>query len=183
MIRSLIGGMPPYMRLRYLGFVRMMKYCDVLAVVHEAILPTVADLVAVAAPHLSAPLMVYPRIGRLSTIQQNRLAELPVGFTMTGTQTRYRLRILRELIKAFKRAGWYAPVYKHVPFEIPVTTASFANNTPARDSVHPDAPDFPPYLRAQYIAASPEYLFNLKPNANPPGCLAWTDSGIDQEIQ
>ena len=31
-IRSLVGGMPPYMRLRYLGFVRMMKYCDLLVV-------------------------------------------------------------------------------------------------------------------------------------------------------
>ena len=58
---------------------------------------------------------------------------------MTGTQTRYRLRILRELIKLFKRTGWYAPVYKHVAFEIPATTVSFANDATARNSVFPEA--------------------------------------------
>ena len=162
-IRSLIGGMAPYMRLRYLGFVRMMKYCDVLAVVHEAILPTVAELVAVV-PHLSAPLMVYPRIGPLSAVQKGRLSDLPVGFTMTGTQTRYRLRISRELVKAFKRAGWYAQVYKNVAFELPMTTISSQNDTATAD-----APNFPPYLRVQYNSASPEYLFNL----NPPQTAHW----------
>jgi hypothetical protein len=167
-IRSLFGGMPPYMRLRYLGFIGMMKYCDLLAGVHEAILPTVAELVAESAPHLPAPLMVYPRI-TLSALQKNRLADLPVGFTMTGTQTRYRLRILRELIKSFKRTGWYAPVYKHTPFELPVAAASFANDSTTRDSVSPDAPNFPSYLRAQYNSASPEYLFNL----NPPQTADW----------
>jgi len=168
-IRSLVGGMPPYMRSRYLGFVRMLKYCDLLAGVHQAILPTVAEAVAESAPHLSAPLMVYPRIA-LSTVQQGRLADLPVGFTMTGTQTAYRSRILRELSKLFKRSGWYGAVYKLLPFEIPLATVSFANDAPVlRDSASTGAPNFPPYLHAQYSSASPEYLFNL----NPPQTAHW----------
>ena len=168
-LRSRVGGMPPYMRSRYLGFVRALKYCDLLTGVHQAILPTVADAVAETAPHLSAPLMVYPRIA-LSTVQQSRLAELPVGFTMTGTQTRYRSRILRDLAKLFNRFGWYAPVYKLLPFEIPLATVSIANGAQAvRNSAAPDDPNFPPYLRAQYSSASPEFLFNL----NPPQTAHW----------
>jgi len=166
-VRSQFGGMPPYMGMRYRGFVRMLKYCDLLAVVHPAILPTVAELVDEAATHLPPPLMVYPRIDSLSTLQQNRFADLPVGFTMTGTQTRYRREILRKLTKAFKRFGWYAAVYKNVPFEVPATTISSANDKKARASSESSA--FPDYLRAQYDLASPEFLFNF----NPPQTADW----------
>ena len=166
-VRTLVGGMPPYMGMRYHGFVRMLKYCDLLAVVHPAILPLVSQMVGELAPHLPSPLMVYPRISSLSTLQQNRFADLPVGFTMTGTQTRYRREILRKLTKAFKRFGWYAAVYKNVPFEVPTTTISSANDKKARASS--EFSDFPGYLRAQYNLASPEYLFNF----NPPQTADW----------
>ena len=116
-LRPLAGGMPSYMQLRYLGFVRALQYCDLLTVIHPAILPTISQLVGQHGPGLAAPLPLYPQIGPLSVVQLNRLWHLPVGFTMTGTQTRYRTRITRGLVRKFARVGWFAPIYKHMPFE------------------------------------------------------------------
>lgn len=36
-LRHLAGGVPSYMQLRYVGFVRALQYCDLLAVIHPAI--------------------------------------------------------------------------------------------------------------------------------------------------
>jgi hypothetical protein len=153
-LRPLAGGMPSYMQLRYLGFVRALQYCDLLTVIHPAILPTISQLVEQCGPRLAAPLPVYPQIGPLSIVQLNRLWHLPVGFTMTGTQTKYRIRITRNLVRKFERVGWFAPIYKHVPFE-----------APANDSTVSDSDE---YL-ADYHSFAPEYLFNI----NPPQTSNW----------
>ena len=84
--RSLLGGTQSYMRLRYLGFISALKYCDLLAAIHPQIMPAVSEMAKEAAPGLRVPLMVYPQI-EISAFQQQRLADLPVGFTMTGTKT------------------------------------------------------------------------------------------------
>lgn len=151
-LRHLAGGVPSYMQLRYVGFVRALQYCDLLAVIHPAILPTISQLVEQSGPRLPTPLSIYPQIGPLSVVQLGRLWHLPVGFAMTGTQTRYRTGISRRLIRKFQRVGWFAPIYKHVPFE-------------ARTNETFDSDD---YL-ADYHTASPEYLFNI----NPPQTSNW----------
>ena len=151
-LRPLVGGSESYMQMRYLGFVRALQYCDLLAVIHPAILPTISQLVQGSGPALAAPLPVYPQIGPLSVVQLNRLWHLPVGFSMTGTLTRYRGGLMRRLVRKFQRVGWLTPVYRHVPFE------ASANDTPESDD----------YL-ADYIAAAPEYLFNI----NPPQTENW----------
>jgi hypothetical protein len=152
-MRPLLGGAPSYMHMRYLGFISALKYCDLLTVVHPLIGTGVSDVLQEHGPHLAKPLMVYPRIGQLSPVQIDRLWNLPLGFTMTGTHTYYRSRISRDLIRKFARAGWFAPIYRHVPFEAP-------NAEIAPDDVS---------MLAEYHAISPEYLFNI----NPPQTETW----------
>jgi hypothetical protein len=154
-LRPLLGGMPSYMQLRYLGFVQVLAHCDLLTAVHPSIVPTVADLTGEFG--LAPPLMVYPQIGPLPVVQLNRLWHLPVGFTMTGTQTRYRSRIMRDLVRKFERVGWFTPLFKRLPFE----------NPPA-DPLDTEAEDY----MADYQSVSPDYLFNI----NPPQTANWAYS-------
>jgi hypothetical protein len=82
-----------------------------------------------------------------------------VGFTLTGTHTLYRRRIVRDLIRKFARIGWLAPIYKHLPFER-AAVASIGDDAIASDS----EPDL-----AEYHANFPELLFNI----NPPQSAKW----------
>jgi hypothetical protein len=156
--QPLIGYRPSYMRRRCRGFAAALRYCDLLVVVHPQILPTVAKLVEQLAPHLQEPLPVYPQIGPLSVVQLNRLWNLPVGFTMTGTQTRFRNQIMRSLVRTFANAGRLAPPYKHTGFESPPTLS--ADKLAAADSQN--------YL-CDYHSVEPDYLFNI----NPPQTAKW----------
>jgi hypothetical protein len=152
-IKSSLGGLPSYMQLRYRGFVGVLKHCDILAVLHPRILPEVTKLAA-SETRLAPPLMVHPQIGALGAVQQGRLADLPVGFALTGTLTGYRRRITRSLIQQFQRVGWFGPLYKHVPFEAANATSSEYETD---------------FLKAEYDSIEPDYLFNL----NPPQTENW----------
>jgi hypothetical protein len=164
-LRSLIGGMSSYMRMRYLGFVRTLEYSDLLASVQPAILRTLSE-VGTWPSHLASPLMVYPRIVTLPAIQRNRLEDLPVGFTMTGTRTSYRSQIARRLVRTFRHAGWFAPIFQHVPFEAPPTSSS----STFKQGAHASRPSSSPaYLQAQYDSITSGYLFNI----NPPQTSEW----------
>ena len=153
-LRHLVGSPPSYLQMRYRGFVRALQYCDLLAVIHPAILPTISQLVRQSGPDLASPIAVYPRMGPLSVVQLNRLWHLPVGFSMTGTQTRYRVGLTRRLVRKFQRVGWLSPIYKHIPFE-----------ASANDALPSDLDD---YL-TDYQSVAPEYLFNI----NPPQTENW----------
>ena len=153
-LRTLVGGVPSYMQMRYHGFTSALQYCDLLAVIHPAILPTISQLVRQSGPGLASPFAVYPRIGPLSVVQLNRLWQLPVGFTMTGTQTRFRAGLTRRLVRKFQHVGWLSPIYKHIPFE-----------ASANDALPSDSDD---YL-TDYQSVAPEYLFNI----NPPQTENW----------
>jgi len=168
-LRALVGGMPSYMRMRYLGFVNVLEHCDLLTSVQPAILQTLSE-VGTLGSHLASPLMVYPRIGTLPSLQQNRLEDLSAGFTATGTRTRYRSQVARKLVRTFKRAGWFAPIYRHVPFETPpASIASAAKGGRTHPSRSPTTPSIPTYLQAQYDSITPSYLFNI----NPPQTSEW----------
>lgn len=168
-LRPMFGAMPSYMRMRYLGFVSALAYCDLLTSVQPAILQTLSELGTLDS-HLASPLMVYPRIGALPGRQQDRLADLPAGFTMTGTFTRYRSQIGRRLIKTFRRAGWFAPIFQHVPFETPPSLVpSTDDKDEALTSRYSRSMSIHSYLQAQYDTITPGYLFNI----NPPQTSEW----------
>jgi hypothetical protein len=151
-IRPLLGKQPSYMRLRYLGFVRALKYWDVIAVVHKDILPALSELAHECERLVAAPLVVYPEVGPLTIQQQNRLRTLPIGFTTTGTRTAYRRGVTRRLIRTCRRVGWVTAIYKHIPFEeSPANISSLQDPQKLYNSLHP------------------EYLFNL----NPPLTARW----------
>ena len=145
-VRSLRRRAPSYMRQRYLGFVEAVKHCDLVVAVHVGILPGASELLSQCASRAAPPLLVYPQIGPLTVQQQNRLRTLPIGFTMTGTMTRYRAAITRKLIDTFELLGWSGPVFKHVPFEQPPVASSVLDE-----------------LHLAYNSIYPEYLFNLNP--------------------
>ncbi len=153
-LRQLVGSPPSYLQMRYRGFVHALQHCDLLAVIHPAILPTISELIRQSGPALASPFAVYPRMGPLSVVQLNRLWHLPVGFTMTGTQTRYRVGLTRRLVRKFQRVGWLSPIYKHIPFE-----------ASANDALPSNLDD---YL-TDYQSVAPEYLFNI----NPPQTENW----------
>lgn len=162
-LKSLAVGVPPYMRQRYLGFAQALKYCNLLTTIHPLIVPAAAELAKGVAPNLPAPLMIYPQIGQLSQAQQDRLWSLPVGFTMTGTQTPYRVRILRELVRKFKRLGWSTPLYQNRAFGAPRSSTSSAD-------VARQAQDLASIL--DYDTVRPDFLFNV----NPPQSAKWAYS-------
>ena len=167
-LRALIGGMPSYMRMRYLGFVRTLEYSDLLASVQPAILQTLSEARAWD-PNRAPALMVYPRIGMLRAAQQHRLEDLPVGFIMTGTFTSYRRQIARKLVRTFRRAGWFASIFQHVPFEAAPVSSSSTSKEPAHTSRFSSTPSTPAYLQAQYDSMAPGSLFNI----NPPQTSEW----------
>jgi hypothetical protein len=165
-VRSLRGGTPSYMRLRYLGFVRALRYCDLVAVIHPQILSGLSQGLDRAATSIS-PLPLYPQIGPLSSMQQDRLQNLPIGFTMTGTQTPYRRRMARKLAQAFQRGGWLGELYKHYSFESSPALLSAVADT--QDDDLRSASSSAEKLRSYYAASAPDYLFNL----NPPQTAKW----------
>lgn len=164
-LRALIGAMPSYMRMRYLGFVSALEYCDLLTSVQPAILGTLSEL----GSHLPSPHMIYPRIGALPNLQRYRLEDLPAGFIMTGTLTSYRSQIARNVIKTFRRAGWFAPIFQHVPFEAPPASVPSTAKGGADLSGSSRGPLAHTYLQAQYDTIAPTYLFNI----NPPQTSKW----------
>lgn len=153
--RPLVGKLPSYMRQRFMGFVRALNYLDLIVVVHRGIIPELKKLTDRCPNLIRPPLLVLPEIGELTVQQENRLRTLPIGFTMTGTQTGYRQRVTNKLINAFRRVGWTSPIYKHVPFESPPATISSLLNA-----------------QAHYNNLHPDYLFSL----NPPQSARWSYS-------
>jgi hypothetical protein len=115
---QLLGAnrLPSYMHRRYLGFVEAMNVCDLLVFVHPSIGRGLAD-VREAYPNLhSAPVVIYPELLRALVEQDDRF-DLPIGFNLTGTVTRYRRKVMQKLVKQFGRAGWSQPIWKHVSFK------------------------------------------------------------------
>jgi hypothetical protein len=161
-LRSLAGGMPPYMRQRYVGFANVLKHCSLLTAIHPLIVPTATELARGVAPALPAPLMVYPIIGPLSDVQRDRLWNLPAGFVMTGTRTPYRIAVSREIVRKFKRAGWSKPLYEHRAFE---GGARSASSNEVREVETLDS-------LLNYDSARPDVLFNV----NPPQSAKWAYS-------
>jgi hypothetical protein len=151
------------MELRYRGFLRALKYCDLLAVIHP-------EMVDQYCTHRTPIHPIFPEIGALSVEQRNRLWNLPAGFTMTGTLTPYRQHVAASLIVAFGKAGWTNPVYQYRPFEAPAKTTSWSDKKPESDIksledclLTPGEFNLSDVVRAEYNAIEPEYLFNLNP--------------------
>jgi hypothetical protein len=161
-VKSLAGGVPPYMRMRYVGFTNVLKYCDLLTAIHPLIIPVAAELARSEAPTLPAPLMVYPLIGSLSDAQRDRLWNLPAGFVMTGTRTPYRIMVARDIVRKFKRAGWSGPVFEHRAFD---GAGSASSSGGAQESETLTS-------LLNYGSARPDVLFNV----NPPQSEKWAYS-------
>jgi hypothetical protein len=160
MVKSLAGGVPPYMRMRYVGFANALKYCNLLTAIHPLIVPVAAELARTVAPTLPAPLLVYPLVGSLSDAQRDRLWNLPAGFVMTGTRTAYRIWVSREMVRKFKRVGWSSPLYEYRAFEASRSAPSSSNGAHELTSL------------LDYSAVDPDVLFNV----NPPQNAKWAYS-------
>jgi hypothetical protein len=166
------------MHRRYLGFVNVLKYCNLLATIHPKIAQAAAELTKEAAPNLPTPLLLYPQIGRLTEVQQNRLWNLPVGFSMTGTLTGYRMRILREVVRKFRR------VYERSSFKASSSQGSGSSSPTSgydflgfrvarlsRSSTNA-AHELQTLMSTIDYDSGPRFLFNI----NPPQSAKWAYS-------
>lgn len=161
-----LARVPPYMRARYLGFYESLRLADLVIAVHpaivEALLPLAAKMDRWAAP----PVNLYPEISLEQNALDSRLQEWPAGFVTTGTQTRFRRRIIKKLLLVSREIGVQGPVFLHLPFD---------QNAPF--SLHDGSIEFPfetlgsPISEEKRldIASETGRLFNL----NPPQRANW----------
>ncbi len=147
---------PSYMQLRYDGFTRAIKSCDVVVSVHPKIQPAVDKLIEEDEGASAPSLMIYPEFGPLSGAQENRLLTLPFGFSMTGTITPFRKKVLSNLVGAMNHVGC---------MDAPIGKSSFEDAPsafPACDiKLHDSSFSFGP--------TETDYLFNI----NPPQTEEW----------
>src|SRR5690349_561068 len=110
-LRRAITGRHSYLHRRYTGFIEVLSLCDLLLATHPAILSGLAML-GDGSARRPQPLLLYPEIEL--DFSPTRLEELPFGFTMSGTLTRFRRRCVRKLLHQLDDLN--RPVYKYTPF-------------------------------------------------------------------
>jgi hypothetical protein len=114
--REAIGKVPLYMQRRYRGFIECLGVTDLLVYLHPGMEQGFADLGAGSKSLRAPPMVVYPEIN-LQAVGKGRLRNLPFGFTQTGTLTRFRARIARQLVKTLRFSGYDQSAYVHVSFD------------------------------------------------------------------
>jgi hypothetical protein len=112
-----LARVPPYMRARYLGFCEALGLADLVIAVHPAIIEALLPLTAKMDHWVAPPVNLYPEISLEQNALDSRLQEWPAGFVTTGTQTRFRRRIIKKLLLASHDIGVQGPVFAHLPFE------------------------------------------------------------------
>lgn len=112
-----LARVPPYMRARYLGFYESLRLADLVIAVHPAIVETILPLAAKMDRWVASPVNLYPEISLEQNALDSRLQEWPAGFVTTGTQTRFRRRIIKKLLRVSHEIGVQGPVFLHLPFD------------------------------------------------------------------
>ena len=152
--------LPSYMHRRYLGFMKALPLFDLLVYVHPSIGSGLAD-VARKYPNLkSPPVVIYPELPIPLVEPDDRL-----GFDVTGTITRYRMKILHRLGMQFARAGWSQPAWRHVSF----SATKPIELTDSTIDYHYDRKDKRVDVRADVKENEKPFLFNI----NPPQQTGW----------
>lgn len=136
----------PYIHRRYLGFLAALATADAVLTIHPKILESLEVWAKLNGSSLPPSATVYPRVDLSYADRIRRLKKLPFGYTMTGTLTPYRKEIAKELLRAFRKAGYDWPIYLHLPFG---------------DAGRFDLSGYPPEV--------PKYLYNV----NPPQKRRW----------
>ncbi len=114
--RSGVRKIKPYFEARYAGFVDALPLMDLVLCAHQAVADTMALLPASARGAMRPPLTLNPEIDPARVAADPRLYTRDVGVVMTGTLSKYRASIARDLLKAFKLANIDRPIYQHLPF-------------------------------------------------------------------
>jgi hypothetical protein len=152
--------LPSYMQRRYLGFMKALTVFDLLVYVHPSIGSGLAD-VARKYPNLkSPPVVIYPELPVPLVEQDDRL-----GFDVTGTITRYRMKILHRLGMQFARAGWSQPAWRHVSF----SASKPIELTDSTIDYHYGRQDKTVDIKAEVKESEKPFLFNI----NPPQQTGW----------
>jgi hypothetical protein len=172
---ELVGKLPLYMYRRYRGFIECAELADLLIYVHPAIGTALSECASRLRCLVAPPMAIYPEIDPTIINPEHQLGSLPFGFTLTGTLTRYRKKIVKKLIKTFYRARYEKPLYLHVPFD-KAPPAEFDRG--ACSSIIKSRSTT---LQSQSPAAAQLALF--QPNANHAGCVARPDPGRHQVVR
>jgi hypothetical protein len=167
---------PPYLHRRYIGFVAALRVSDLILSIHPSILITLRLLAQEMKDLASVPLTIYPEIDPDQVVKDDRLSQLPPGFTMTGTLTKFRVRTAKKLIRVMRLVGISGSIYRYMPFaESPgfhltesgiafeFDTVTRENGKAAHDSI------ITTKLAMEEKNEKPDYLFNF----NPPQRANW----------
>lgn len=109
--------LPPYYEARYRGFVAALPEVDLLLCAHPAVAATLSLLPAEVRRALPVPLTLFPEIDVARVATDPRLYLRPAGVMMTGTLTRFRARVARDMVRTFRRAQVDSAFCLHRPFD------------------------------------------------------------------
>jgi hypothetical protein len=112
-----LARVPPYMRARYLGFCQALCLADLVIAVHPAIVDALLPLAAKMDHWVAPPVNLYPEISPEQNALRSRLQEWPAEFVTTGTQTRFRRRIIKKLLLVSHNIGVRGRVFLHLPVD------------------------------------------------------------------
>jgi hypothetical protein len=148
---------PPYYEARYQGFVAALSSVDLVLCAHPAVAGTMSLLSADVRRAMPVPLTLYPELDVARVATDQRLHLRPTGVVMTGTLTKFRQRVARDMIKAFRHAQVTSAFYLHRPFD-PSDGISFGEHGVDLG-----------YTRDRVIGTpKPDaYLYNLNPPQRP----------------
>lgn len=147
----------PYYEARYRGFVAALPEAHLVLCAHSAVAATMSLLPPDVRRNMPVPLTLFPEIDVTRVERDTRLYLRPTGVMMTGTLTKFRGRLARELIKVFHRAQVASAVYSYRPFD-PSDGISFNEHSVDLGYTR-DCRDGPPKPDA--------YLYNINPPQRP----------------
>jgi hypothetical protein len=159
-VLKLTGRMPSYMHRRFHGFVDALPLCDLLAFVHPKIGSGLTTLAERCHGLIAPPVVLYPELPLDFARLPEELGQLPIGFDLTGTLTKYRRTVMKKLTKRFQRCGHDRSAWRHVKFEEsePIAFGRSTMRFNYERDVTPGA-----------AGADERFLFNI----NPPQQARW----------
>lgn len=160
-LRNLGRIRPTYMAQRYRGFVDVLDAIDLMIAVHPKIADGFQYLRNDAARSDVASPILYPTIDLSLNGGVSRLTKATFGFALTGTVTRFRAAMARELIEAFRKARLHQASVWRTRFEESSPIVDEASLLSIYKNADADAPlfNFNPPQSDRWPYSSPMRIF------------------------
>jgi hypothetical protein len=150
----------PYMHARYCGFVQALNAVDLVLCAHPGIAQTMTLLPAEGMQQSRPVLTLYPPIDLDRLANDRRLHQLPSGFTMTGTLTKFRRNIVSEMLAVLGNSGVRGAPYRYVAFD-------------QSRGLRIDGQQVDFGYSGEFVATTGDRVENFLYNLNPPQRAHW----------